>query len=94
MSLRRIDAHPCQQVGADLSSSYFPGQRTRAAISFGKSLGHYSSCARADGDVGTLTLKYNLYFGSGRTGLRGMETDDDIDDVVVLYLKWLIQECR
>lgn len=76
-------------------------QRNSVTISFGKSLGTYSPCSRANGDVGTLTLKYNFTLTSGSFGyaavksttLKDLETGDDVEDAVALGIKWLIQPC-
>jgi len=76
-------------------------QRTSVTISFGKSLGTYSPCSSANGDVGNLTLKYNFILTSSSFGyaavksttLKDLETGHDVDDAVALGIKWLIQPC-
>lgn len=61
----------------------------------------YSPCSRANGDVGNLTLKYDIeldasksagYASLGSGSRVDMKTGEAID-AVTLSLKWLIRPC-
>lgn len=73
-----------------------------ARIYFRSLYNQFSPCSRANGDVGNLTLKYNIKLdaskSSGYASLESgrrvdLKTGEDIDDALTLGIKWLIQPC-